>query len=82
MDAAAELVRPNNCHIVKDILGIFITATVYLLLAFLYFFTMYFGNWGFAFGASPTSLRMSLFFSILHSVTYSLAFFMMLWSHF
>ena len=54
---------------------------VYLVLGYLYFFTVSFGMWGYAFGESPIPLRLSNWGPLVHTFTYSLTFFMMIWSH-
>ena len=77
-----EIVRPVDNHMVKDTLGIVITAVVYFSLAYVYIFTMYFGTWGYDFGfSSIQSLRQDTVASIIHSFTYTFTFIMMIWSH-
>jgi len=51
-----DVVRSNHFKLVRDPIGILITAIVYLLFAYLYFFTIYFGAWGFTFDTSQNYL--------------------------
>lgn len=54
---------------------------VYLLMAYEYFITVYFGIWRQSFGLYPTP-SYSVFSAILNTVLFTLFFSMMVWSHY
>ena len=77
-----DIVRPNHCHVVRDPIGILISAIVYLLFAYLYFFTIYFGAWGYTFNKSQNEIfGSSRENAITNTVFFSLCYLMMVWSH-
>ncbi len=64
----------------RNTTGIAIVTMVYILMAYEYFMTVYFGIWRQSFGLYPTP-PYSIVFALINTVLFTFFFVMMVWSH-
>jgi hypothetical protein len=79
--AVVEKISPRGCSCTTNVSGITLTIICYIMFAYAYFFTVYYGIWGQAFGIILPQRESNFVVNVVHSVLFSLFFGMTIWSH-